>query len=25
VLDLNTHIAEYKSLTCDVRPGRRPR
>jgi len=24
VLDLNTHIAEYKSLTCDVRPGRRP-
>jgi formate dehydrogenase major subunit len=25
VLDLNTHISEYKSLTCDVRPGRRPR
>jgi formate dehydrogenase major subunit len=25
VLDLNVHIAEYKSLTCDVRPGRRPR
>ena len=25
VLDLNTHIAEYKSATCDVRPGRRPR
>jgi formate dehydrogenase major subunit len=25
VLDLNTHIAEYKSLTCDVRAGRRPR
>ena len=25
VLDLNIHIAEYKSLTCDVRPGRRPR
>jgi formate dehydrogenase major subunit len=24
VLDLNTHISEYKSLTCDVRPGRRP-
>src|SRR3954451_11564017 len=24
VLDLNVHIAEYKSLTCDVRPGRRP-
>ncbi len=24
-LDLNTHISEYKSLTCDVRPGRRPR
>jgi formate dehydrogenase major subunit len=25
VLDLNTHIAEYKAATCDVRPGRRPR
>jgi len=25
VLDLNTHISEYKSLTCDVRAGRRPR
>jgi formate dehydrogenase major subunit len=25
VLDLNVHIAEYKSLTCDIRPGRRPR
>jgi formate dehydrogenase major subunit len=25
VLDLNTHISEYKSATCDVRPGRRPR
>jgi formate dehydrogenase major subunit len=25
VLDLNVHIAEYKALTCDVRPGRRPR
>jgi formate dehydrogenase major subunit len=25
VLDRNTHISEYKSLTCDVRPGRRPR
>ena len=24
-LDLNVHIAEYKALTCDVRPGRRPR
>jgi formate dehydrogenase major subunit len=24
VLDLNTHIAEYKSLTCDLRAGRRP-
>ena len=24
VLDLNTHISEYKSLTCDVRAGRRP-
>jgi formate dehydrogenase major subunit len=24
-LDLNTHIAEYKTATCDVRPGRRPR
>jgi formate dehydrogenase major subunit len=25
VLDLNTHISEYKSATCDIRPGRRPR
>ncbi|MCW3003588.1 MAG: Formate dehydrogenase [Conexibacter sp.] len=25
VLDLNTHISEYKAATCDVRPGRRPR
>jgi formate dehydrogenase major subunit len=25
VLDRNTHISEYKSLTCDVRPGRRAR
>jgi formate dehydrogenase major subunit len=25
VLDLNVHIAEYKTATCDVRPGRRPR
>ena len=25
VLDLNTHIAEYKALTCDVIAGRRPR
>jgi formate dehydrogenase major subunit len=25
VLDLNTHIAEYKTATCDVRAGRRPR
>jgi formate dehydrogenase major subunit len=25
VLDLNTHIAEYKTATCDIRPGRRPR
>jgi formate dehydrogenase major subunit len=25
VLDLNVHISEYKALTCDVRPGRRPR
>jgi formate dehydrogenase major subunit len=24
-LDLNVHIAEYKALTCDIRPGRRPR
>ncbi len=24
-LDLNTHIAEYKAATCDIRPGRRPR
>jgi formate dehydrogenase major subunit len=24
-LDLNTHISEFKSATCDVRPGRRPR
>jgi len=25
VLDLNTHISEFKSLTCDIRAGRRPR
>ena len=25
VLDLNAHISEYKTATCDVRPGRRPR
>ncbi len=25
MLDLNVHIAEYKALTCDVVPGRRPR
>jgi formate dehydrogenase major subunit len=25
VLDLNTHISEYKTATCDIRPGRRPR
>jgi formate dehydrogenase major subunit len=25
VLDLNTHIAEYKAATCDIRSGRRPR
>jgi formate dehydrogenase major subunit len=25
VLDLNTHISEFKAATCDVRPGRRPR
>jgi len=25
VLDLNVHISEYKVLTCDVVPGRRPR
>ena len=25
VLDLNVHISEYKTATCDVRPGRRPR
>ncbi|MBV9196891.1 MAG: molybdopterin-dependent oxidoreductase [Solirubrobacterales bacterium] len=25
VLDNNTHIAEYKAATCDIRPGRRPR
>jgi formate dehydrogenase major subunit len=24
VLDTNVHIAEYKALTCDVRPGRKP-
>jgi formate dehydrogenase major subunit len=24
-LDLNVHISEYKALTCDIRPGRRPR
>ena len=25
VLDLNTHINEYKASTCDIQPGRRPR
>ena len=25
VLDLNVHISEYKTATCDIRPGRRPR
>jgi formate dehydrogenase major subunit len=25
VLDFNVHIAEYKTLTCDIVPGRRPR
>ena len=25
VLDLNVHLAEYKALTCDIRPGRRQR
>jgi formate dehydrogenase major subunit len=25
VLDSNVHISEFKSATCDVRPGRRPR
>jgi formate dehydrogenase major subunit len=25
VLDLNTHISEYKAATCDIRPGRRPK
>jgi formate dehydrogenase major subunit len=25
VLDLNTHISEYKVATCDIQPGRRPR
>jgi formate dehydrogenase major subunit len=25
VLDFNVHIAEYKVLTCDIVPGRRPR
>ncbi len=25
VLDSNVHISEFKSSTCDVRPGRRPR
>ncbi len=25
VLDNNVHIAEYKTATCDIRPGRRPR
>ena len=24
-LDNNTHINEYKALTCDIQPGRRPR
>jgi formate dehydrogenase major subunit len=25
VMDPNVHISEYKTATCDVRPGRRPR
>jgi formate dehydrogenase major subunit len=25
ILDRNTHISEYKALTCDIQPGRRPR
>jgi formate dehydrogenase major subunit len=25
VLDPNVHISEYKTATCDIRPGRRPR
>jgi formate dehydrogenase major subunit len=25
VLDQNVHISEYKTSTCDIRPGRRPR
>jgi formate dehydrogenase major subunit len=25
VLDNNVHISEYKTATCDIRPGRRPR
>ncbi|HLL86703.1 MAG TPA: molybdopterin dinucleotide binding domain-containing protein, partial [Thermoleophilaceae bacterium] len=25
VMDPNVHIGEYKALTCDIRPGRRPR
>ena len=25
VMDPNVHISEYKSATCDIRPGRRPR
>jgi formate dehydrogenase major subunit len=25
VLDKNVHISEYKTATCDIRPGRRPR
>jgi formate dehydrogenase major subunit len=24
-LDPNSHIQEVKALTCDIRPGRRPR
>ena len=24
-LDFNVHISEYKTLTCDIVPGRRPR
>ena len=24
-LDSNVHISEFKSATCDIRPGRRPR
>ena len=24
-LDFNVHISEFKALTCDIVPGRRPR